>query len=167
MNLALALAMLATHAPLPAHVRVVQHPCPQAQAVEVAGCADVARGIVYVAPALKRGGPWPWRFALAHELGHVWDYQHMADATRQRYTDMIGQAGADWQSGAAAAPLEVFAQPPPQEIFADAYAFCAMGPRYRRWDRTGHVYIGQFYFDTIPARAVAATCWLLHHPPVP
>lgn len=164
-NVALALTMLALHAPPPAGVVVHQQACPDYAAVHVS-CAHPAEGAVYMDPALKREGPWPWRYALAHELGHIWDYQRLDDPARARYAAMIYKPGMAWLSeeGEAELQADLFATVPPGEQFADTYALCAMGPRYRRWAlRVGGYVAG--YGESVRPKVVASTCWLLRHPP--
>jgi hypothetical protein len=166
-TIAVALSLLALHAPPPANVTIVEQRCPGASPAMETSCAVLASNVIYLDPVMRTNGQRQWRFALAHELGHMWDYQHLTDDARQRFAQMVGQPGADWLTGEATSMPQIFGQIPPIEVFADAYAFCAMGANYRRWARFGDHYTAQYYFETIPTRAVAATCWLLHHPPIP
>jgi len=125
-------------------------------------CAHPAQDAVYIDPAVKAQGE--WRLVIAHELGHVWDYQHLNDSARARYAALVGAAGAPWLSTGGALLTNTFADLPPGETFAEAYALCALGPRYRQWNLTNDTYFGPSYGEDLSRTEVAATCWLLHHP---
>ena len=162
MRLAAALAALALHAPAPAATVHIQ-PCPDYTAVY--SCAHFRDGDVYLDPALYQPRhPWRWMPTLAHELGHVWDYQHMTDDSRRKFAALVREPGSDWW----AAGVTGLGDLPPAELFADAYSLCAMGARYRDWNLSDN----WPYYLTAESRfmrpvTVAVTCWLIRHPPVP
>lgn len=101
------------------------------------------------------------RLTLAHELGHVWDAEHMTDQYRAAFTSQTGSSGRPWFSEADT-PFD------PGEAFANAYAYCSMSPRARRRefrDDGGYPGIGINYQGRPGRQIVANTCWLLDHPP--
>lgn len=151
MHLAAVLASIALYAPLPAGVTVHLERCPT---TGTSGCAYVQTGDIYVTPHPDSDRR-VFRFLLAHELGHVWDAQHMDDSHRDSFAAQVGMLGQPW--------LDPDALAQPGESFADAYAFCAFSPRARRG------YLGDFggytYGTGIAKQVVANVCWLLDHPP--
>lgn len=105
-------------APLPAAMPTITHAaCPDD--ASAAGCTYQGSapcgnpaGCVYV-----RLDSW---FALAHELGHVFDYQSLTDNDRLYLQRLLGYADdIDWHVGSR---LEA----PPAEAFADTYAKCSL-----------------------------------------
>jgi hypothetical protein len=161
MNIAAALAFLALNVPLPSGVTVVEQRC--AVRPDAASCADIVHKTVYLAPEDEREGWRPAHYILAHELGHLWDFEHMDDARRAAFSSMVGLPFTPvawfYQATRTSAPGD--------EQFADAYALCALGPKYRRWDQRSFgdaTHYGGGYAP-LPKRVVAATCWLLDHPP--
>jgi hypothetical protein len=79
------------------------------------------------------GGVWAQgRFALAHELGHVFDTRVLTPSDRAWFTQLLDLTGRPWGASGG--------WPDPAERFADAYAACAVGlsPAGKR-DRKGRV----------------------------
>jgi hypothetical protein len=62
------------------------------------------------------------RFELWHERGHLFDAQVLTDAQRAWFTRMLKMEGP-WDQGTGMGTRG------PSEVFADAYATCAIGPQ--------------------------------------
>ncbi len=157
MPIAALLASIALYVPVPAGVTVQVGQCP---GYEVAvSCADTQGRVVYLLPDDDRAN---LRFTLAHELGHIWDADHMTDPYRAAFTAQTGAPDRAWFSDADTS-LD------PGEAFANAYAYCSMSPRARRRefrdDGNGYPGIGIRYQGRAGRQVVANTCWLLDHPP--
>lgn len=119
-----------------------------------------------MSPSIERRG---WRashYVLAHELGHMWDAEHMTDDRRADFSAMVHLpfSSQTWLNANIESRGRV---PVAGELFADAYALCALGPNYRAWNRRTFGF-GMHYgggYGPLSRSAVAATCWLLDHPP--
>lgn len=117
-------------------------------------CA-VPPNTIYLAPAQA-----PNPINLAHELGHIWDYNHMTDRYRAAFAAQAGVPAEPWLDGLRPD------NPSAGERFADAFALCLIGPGTRRIRRQlHHGYDVGVYGERIPHLAVASVCWLRHHPP--
>jgi hypothetical protein len=92
-------------------VRVVHEPCPDSDAV---ACTVRATATVYVTPGADR-------FAVQHELGHLFDAQRLDDGERAKLERLLALPGRPWRSGTG---LEGLLSP--SERFADAYAACRL-----------------------------------------
>lgn len=68
---------------------------------------------------------WHSRFAVLHETGHAFDFQHMTKEDRIRAARILGHPGLRW-FWSTWNPLTHVRQPN-MENFADWYAECAMG----------------------------------------
>lgn len=90
---------------------VVSAPCPvQITSVEL-GCADLANDTIYLKPGL---GTHVRRAVLAHERGHIFDYQFLDSTERDRIDSML--RWRQWNP----------------EHFADAYGACHLSKTERR-----------------------------------
>lgn len=155
MSIAALLASLAVFAPMPAGIHVVKQPCPYGGE---GSCAY--SNTVYLDPGMTHNGRLATMAILAHEIGHIWDAQHMDDTARARYASMLGYAGEPWLLDSN----DDLDHPAAGEQFADNYALCALGPARRRRFRQGrHHYFGPAYGAVVPRQAVANTCWALRH----
>jgi hypothetical protein len=108
----------AARVPLPPRFPTVIHaPCPDTAtpcympgiAPTLAGeweCQDALAGCISL-PSLSH------RFAKWHELGHAFDHQILDDRDRVRLSRLLGTGRVPWLTG-------------PNELFADAYATCAI-----------------------------------------
>lgn len=118
--------------PLPAHWEVHHADCPVSPdptVIHAAACADDATGEVWIGAG--RVDP----FLLWHEMGHLFDAQRMTPLWRDWFTRVLRHPGP-WLSSRADGSAT------PGELFADAYAACALGfklgPRHT-WE-TGYGY---------------------------
>lgn len=113
--------------PLP-RAHVYQSPCPNA--VRSQGCANPPTGEIWLAYLDRHG--------LAHELGHIFDAQHLNSAVREQFTALLGASPTTTWEGMTGD--ECLMQVCPSELFADAYAACAldMTPQGRWLDSYGY-----------------------------
>jgi hypothetical protein len=77
-----------------------------------------------------------------HEIGHFFDFEYMSERLRDRFKHILG-LHRPWRR--VRPPPDVEPGPttwgPPSEVFAQAYAECAVrGPRIRRRPRHAIVY---------------------------
>jgi hypothetical protein len=92
------------------------------------------------------------RFALAHEIGHIYDTQTLTDENRARLTGLMGfPADTVWDDQRDA---ESCWKRCPLEMFADAYAACAIGatPGVHRIPGRGRVYDWQTTYGYEPSQ---------------
>lgn len=86
------------------------------------GCASPDTGEIWL------GGT--ERFVLAHEIGHVYDYRHLDGYWRGRLILLMGFEPTDHWDGKAGDGIatgdQCLVRACPAEIFADAYAACAL-----------------------------------------
>jgi hypothetical protein len=108
---------------------ILLEPCPEG-GPEVVGCASDTTAWVGRAPS---------RFTVEHERGHLADAQVLRDPDRRVLRPLLGLRAGPWWGEAAA------------EMFADAYAVCALGFRaswqstYGYWpDRAQHARVCAF-----------------------
>ena len=81
-------------------------------------CADWTTGEIWI-------GKRPHRFAISHEIGHIFDGQVLSDEDREWFTDALDfEPGTPWQTGDV---REGTPSGGPMEHFADAYAACDLG----------------------------------------
>lgn len=129
-------------------------PCPNPAVQDAIGCVDIPTRTIYVT---ARCG----RFCQAHEYGHLFDAEHLDDATRGRWAAMLGESVSDWNWSSTSAVTD----PPLEERFADAFALCALGRKERdrryRIARSRDLAGG---YGRLPQAVVAATCWLINRP---
>lgn len=107
---------------LVAAVSVAHHPCPAYKPVHGLSwsCYEPSTRTVYLARQ-----DWRDRFALLHEYGHAYDFERMTDAEREQVKRILGYSqGRPWW-------LDRPGTNAPAETFADAYADCALGNRWR------------------------------------
>lgn len=98
-----------TYAPTPhVRVRVVFGPCVTGVALPCALMGDPPT--IWIDPTDPFVGP----HELQHEIGHEFDYLVMRDWARDAFRRLLGTT-RPWRGGAN----------PPNEKFAEAYAFCA------------------------------------------
>lgn len=111
--------MTASAVPTPGFVTVRLQRCPFP---DWPACADAAAATVYLDPASIPARS--MRATFLHELGHVFDRLEMTDADRRRFQRLM-KARRPWIDGWGGGV---------EEVFADAYAACALrvsdGPRY-------------------------------------
>jgi hypothetical protein len=110
----LAAVFAATLALIPAPAAtIVRAPCPAAtEAMTTGACAYADQGTIYLPDGSTR-------FMLQHELGHVFDAQHLDDGERHKIARSLGvNPDGPWRT------------PDPyrsgMEKFADAYAACRL-----------------------------------------
>lgn len=109
--------------PVPTDYRVHHEKCPEDTEALIAACANTATGDIYL--------PVAGSFALQHELGHLVDAQLLTDGDRRWFTRRLGMSpGLAWRDAAKWRT--------PSEVFADAYAACALkwspGRKRGRWE---------------------------------
>lgn len=132
--------------------------CPD---VPDAACADTYRGIIYLPP--DRGHAID-RFDLAHELGHFYDDRVLTDRDRARFTVLLGVPGVPWDGGQRTG-LDCGPRDCPAELFADAYAACALhlvpdDGAWLRWIPGGYE-LTYSYGSTPSKRHLATLCQAL------
>lgn len=95
------------------------------------GCGEEACSIPQLGEVWLVGQPKSWieRFALSHEIGHVFFFQTATDSDRAYITRLLRfPDGTPWYASdewyAASGESD---SPPPDEIAADAYAACDLG----------------------------------------
>lgn len=157
-TVAVTIALVPWAVPVP-NVPVIAAPCPSNPAAAEQGRACATPDAIYAPTPLQP-------VQLAHELGHVWDLQHMNDADHVRWEAMAGLVGPWWWSSQAADSGYANADPPPIERFADAFALCAMGKNWRAlvfFRRPRPMPFFGTYGEDLPRRVVANTCWLVTH----
>lgn len=67
--------------------------------------------------------PYGGRHLFLHELGHIFDDRILTEEGRSKFETIIGDGGAwIWPDDGVQSP---------QEVFAEAYAFCALRPIWR------------------------------------
>jgi hypothetical protein len=88
-------------------------------------CASCAQGSnIWLDPHYYSRYERDTREALYHELGHVFDYFQMTDADRAAFEETTGDH-RPWRTSYDS----------PHEQFAEAYAFCALPPKWLSWRR--------------------------------
>ena len=105
-----------------AGVAIAHAPCPAYLPARV-DCYDPAIRVVYIVENTRTE---PGREALAHEYGHVYDFDSLTDPDRARFQRLLGYPASVkwWGKGMGHDDLA------PAESFAEAYAACAVGRRF-------------------------------------
>lgn len=117
-SLALAAAVLAVAAPVSAAAAGVPLPA-QMPVVILAPCPyEGGSSCIWLGGPIYLDPEWADRFTLFHELGHVFDYQHMDDRERAAFLRLTGDR-RPWRSPRNS----------PHEKFAESYATCALHRR--------------------------------------
>lgn len=102
-------------------VTIVHAPCPTYH--YASSCYDPSTQMIYISKRDERS-----RFVLLHEYGHAYDFQRLTNTQRESFKRLLGYPAARdwWQMGH---------RDKPGEVFADAYAWCALGfrPNYAKW----------------------------------
>lgn len=114
-------------------------PAPDGAVIHTAECPHFPSGGSCAVGAEIWISPRASRFTAAHELGHAFDVLALQASTREWLTPRLGfPAGTPWDADSEdLAPIE------PAEVFADAYAHCALGTRPR----------GLIVYGYLPGRA--------------
>jgi hypothetical protein len=120
--LAIGLSTGAPPVPVPA-APIVQASCPDG------GGSCYYQGTVYVEP----GAP---KFTLWHERAHALDAERLTDTDRNTLTSMLKMHG-EWNQGTGMGTRS------PSEVFADAYAACALG-RQVQPQRHGRLFVSKW-----------------------
>lgn len=105
-------------------------PMPRTAIVHYASCPDGGGSCAYADRAEVYIEPGADLYTLMHELGHIFDRQHLNPWDRARFARLLGLPG-EWNRGTGLDGLQS-----PHERFADAYATCALGltPARGRWE---------------------------------
>lgn len=90
---------------------LVRAPCPDGSGVP---CTIRTTDTVYVPAGTSR-------FAVQHELGHLYDEQRLDDGERAKLQRLMGLPPGPWRAGTGLAGVRS-----PSERFADAYAACRL-----------------------------------------
>jgi hypothetical protein len=131
----LLLALIPTAAsaskPNPLRVQIIRAECPDLSADMTEGCA-YPDGRIYLQPGSSA-------FLAAHEMGHEFDWQRLTDGDHNWFAKMAQIRGpwSDWK----------------REVFADAYANCAI--ERNRWTHHGAYdasYDGGHFYNPTPRR---------------
>ncbi len=96
-------------------------PMPTAPVVQAA-CPDGGGDCYYQGTAYVEPGSPAVRFRTWHELGHALDAERLTDTDRATFTSLFKMQGA-WNQGTGMGTRS------PNEVFADAYAACALRMR--------------------------------------
>jgi hypothetical protein len=115
---------------LVAGVTVLHQPCPipPDDAGHHYSCYEPSTRTIYLSHRDERAGAYP----LLHEYGHAWDFERLTDADRSRIKRILGyRQSRGWWSETE--QDRETGMEKPGEVFADAYAYCAMGSRQRKW----------------------------------